>query len=58
MIPTVLSPVPPVQQAIRSPGADSSLQWIEQYSEELLLTVQAFQRLHAALQSKTVGKFA
>jgi hypothetical protein len=30
--------------------------WIDQLSEEMLLTVQAFQRLHAALQNRMIGK--
>jgi hypothetical protein len=32
------------------------LQMIDQFSEEMLLTVQAFQRLHAALQDRMLGK--
>jgi hypothetical protein len=32
------------------------LQLIDQLSEEVLLTVQAFQRLHAALQNRMIGK--
>jgi hypothetical protein len=33
-----------------------SLQLIDQLGDEMLLTVQAFQRLHAALQNRMVGK--
>jgi hypothetical protein len=43
---------PPQQQ---QGGADPSFLWIDQFSEELLLTVQAFQRLHAALQARMLG---
>lgn len=58
MIPTPLSPSAPPQQAMLPAADDPSFLWIDQYSEELLLTVQALQQLHAALQDKMVGKFA
>lgn len=62
MIPAPLNPPqPPRPDSYSYPvtigaGAGESLQWVDQFSEEMLLTVQAFQRLHAALQNRMLGK--
>ena len=44
---------PPRQQQT---GDDPSFLWIDQFSQELLLTTQAFQRLHAVLQARMIVK--
>jgi hypothetical protein len=64
MIPTRLSPASGAQVNPVAAGAQmkpgqvevESLQLIDQLSEEMLLTVQAFQRLHASLQNRMLGK--
>jgi hypothetical protein len=57
MIPTPLSPSQPLRpQQPMVQGDPGPLQWVDQFAEEMLLTVQAFQRLHAALQSRMLGK--
>jgi hypothetical protein len=59
MIPTQLSPQAPMptrpeqMTGLKDPVP---LQWVDQFSEEMLQTVQAFQRLHAALQNRMLGK--
>lgn len=57
MIPTPLSPSQPLRPEQPMAQADPGpLQWVDQLSEEMLQTVQAFQRLHAALQNRMLGK--
>ena len=52
-------PAPTIVPSSRMAQADAPQQeflWIDQFSTELLLTVQALQQLHAALQNKMLGK--
>lgn len=57
MIPAPLGPPMPIQQAMKPGQVEvEQLQLIEQLGDEMLLTVQAFQRLHAALQDRMPGK--
>lgn len=37
------------------PEPDLQVQWIDQLAQEVLLTVQAFQRLQQALKGKMIG---
>lgn len=56
MIPTPLNPQKSRQTEAQVGVDPGTLQWVDQLSEEMLLTVQAFQRLHAALQNRMLGK--
>lgn len=59
MIPTPLTPAArtqrPEMQTDPGEAPGYGLLWVDQLAEELLLTVQAFQRLHAAMQGKMTG---
>jgi hypothetical protein len=53
MIPTPLSPLSGPQPQLKAGQVDiEQLQLIDQLSEEMLLTVQAFQRLQTAVAGK------
>lgn len=56
MIPTPLNPQQPRRTEAQIGVDPGTLQWVDQFSEEMLQTVQAFQRLHAALQNRMLGK--
>jgi hypothetical protein len=50
---TFTEPFNPTPQ--RTQTEEPSVLWMDQLTQELLLTVQAFQRLQTALQEKMIG---
>lgn len=59
MIPTTLTPISttPADPTIQDGGQNDfeSLQWIDQFNQHLLLTVQALHQLHSAFDTKFTG---
>ena len=47
-------PLPQQQQTGTAPDPGAFL-WVDQFSEEMLLTIQALQRLHTAFDGKFTG---